>query len=110
MHDRASLPPLSHLQALAVGLLVDGERPGREIRERMAAFRVRHTAAAFYQMMARLERDGFVVGRYQPVEVGDQAVTERWYRITPAGTRAWQRTVGFYEAIGNSGDEGYSPA
>jgi DNA-binding PadR family transcriptional regulator len=110
MRDRPSLPPLSHLQALALGLLRSGDRPGRLVREAMAGYGVRHSAAAFYQMMARLERDGFVAGRYEAVWAGDQQVTERWYLLTAAGERAWQRTQAFYQAIGRAADEGYSPA
>ena len=55
------------------------------VRELLGRYGVRRTAPAFYQMMARLERDGLIDGWYGQVVVGDQAVTERRYRITKAG-------------------------
>ena len=93
------LPPLSHLQFLALGVLLSGEEPGRVIRDVVADFGVGRTGAAFYQLMARLERDGLVDGWYEPVVVGDQTVRERRYRITAAGNRAWRQTRAFYETV-----------
>ena len=100
MRDHQRLPDLTHLQFLVLGVLHAGEQPGRVVRDAMKAHGVRRTAAAFYQMMARLERDRLVEGYYGQVVVGDQAVTERRYRITPAGAKAWSETRGFYESIG----------
>jgi DNA-binding PadR family transcriptional regulator len=93
------LPPLTHLQFLILGTLMAGERPGRLVRETLARYGVRRTRAAFYQMMARLERAGVVEGWYGQVTVGDQAVTERRYRVTPAGARRWTETRRFYENL-----------
>jgi len=99
MSPLSRLPTISHLQILALSVLRAGDQPGRTIRRIAAKFGVRHTAAAFYQMMARLERDGLVEGWYEPVKVGDQAVTERRYRITSDGSRAWSQTRAFYDAV-----------
>ena len=93
------LPPLSHLQFLALGVILSGEEPGRVIRDVVADYGVRRTGAAFYQLMARLERDALVEGWYEPLVVGDQTVRERRYRITAAGTRAWRQTRAFYETV-----------
>jgi DNA-binding PadR family transcriptional regulator len=93
------LPPLSHLQFLALGVILSNDEPGRVIRDVVADYGVRRTGAAFYQLMARLERDGLIEGRYEPIVVGDQAVRERRYRITPAGSRAWKQTRSFYETV-----------
>ena len=93
------LPPLSHLQFLALGVILSNDEPGRVIRDVVADYGVRRTGAAFYQLMARLERDGFIEGWYEPIVVGDQAVRERRYRITPAGSRAWKQTRSFYETV-----------
>ncbi len=93
------LPPLSHLQFLALGVILSNDEPGRVIRDVVADYGVRRTGAAFYQLMARLERDGLIEGWYEPVVVGDQAVRERRYRITPAGSRAWKQTRSFYETV-----------
>ena len=50
--------------------------------------------------MSRLESGGLVVGRYEQVVVGDQAVTERRYRITAEGARTWVRAQDFYAEVG----------
>jgi DNA-binding PadR family transcriptional regulator len=96
---KPKLPTISHLQFLALGVLVGDEHAGRVIRETAAGFGVRHTRAAFYQFMARLERDGLVEGWYAQVQAGDQLVTERRYRITAAGRRVWAETRAFNEAV-----------
>jgi DNA-binding PadR family transcriptional regulator len=94
-----NIPEISHLQYLALGVLLPGERAGRDVRDVVRRFGVRRSRAAFYQFMARLERDGLVEGWYAQVQVGDQRVTERRYAITAAGRRAWKETRAFHEAV-----------
>jgi DNA-binding PadR family transcriptional regulator len=96
---KAHLPDLTHLQFLVLGILHGGEQPGRVIREALSEYGVRRTAAAFYQMMARLERDRLVDGYYGPITIGDQTVTERRYRATAAGLKVWSDTRAFYESV-----------
>ena len=93
-HNR--LPSITHLQFLVLGCLLQDEQPGRVIRETIADYGVRRSGPAFYQMMARLERAKLVEGWYEQITVGDQAVTERRYRIRPAGARVWRETDEFY--------------
>src|SRR5215207_556867 len=100
------LPTLSHLQFLALGAVLSDGQPGRAIRDAVAEYGVRSTAAAFYQMMARLERDGLVQGWYEPIVVGDQTVRERRYRITAGGSRAWRQTRAFYETVAAAAAQG----
>lgn len=100
MSSSKALPAISHLQFLALGVLTTGDQPGRVIRDTAAEWGVKSSAAAFYQLMARLERDGLVDGWYEQVRVGDQAVTERHYRITPRGARACQHAREFYASVG----------
>jgi DNA-binding PadR family transcriptional regulator len=97
-----NIPSATHLQFLVLGTLVGGERPGRDIRKIIGQFGVRSTTAAFYQMMARLERARWVEGWYERITAGDQAVTERRYRIRPAGERAWKDARAFYQAVGDA--------
>jgi DNA-binding PadR family transcriptional regulator len=101
MEDR-ELPGLTHLQFLVLGILLSDQHSGRAIRESIGKYGIRRSAPAFYQMMARLERDGMVEGWYEQVKVGDQAVTERRYRATAAASRVWERAYSFYEAIRSS--------
>jgi DNA-binding PadR family transcriptional regulator len=100
------LPPLSHLQFLALGVILSKEEPGRVIRDVVADYGVRRTGAAFYQLMARLERDGLIDGWYEPIVVGDQTVRERRYRITAAGARAWRQTRTFYATVAAAAAQG----
>jgi DNA-binding PadR family transcriptional regulator len=94
----ARIPRLTHLQFLVLGQLRRGEQPGRVIRDALTANGVRRSAPAFYQLMARLERDRLVDGWYEQVSAGDQAVTERRYRLRPAGARLWDEARDFYAA------------
>jgi DNA-binding PadR family transcriptional regulator len=87
------------MQYLALGVLLSSEQPGRVLRDTVRRFGARHTRAAFYQFMARLERDGLVEGWYDQVRAGDQMVTERRYRITAAGRKTWSATRAFFEAV-----------
>jgi DNA-binding PadR family transcriptional regulator len=98
MQDR-DMPCLTHLQFLVLGILLSGEQSGRAIRQAIEEYRIRRSAPAFYQMMARLERDGMVEGCYEQVTVGDQAVTERRYRATVAGVSMWERSYSFYAGV-----------
>jgi DNA-binding PadR family transcriptional regulator len=100
MQEKRALPALTNLQFLVLGVLRLREQPGRVLREALAEYGVRRTAPAFYQLMSRLESAGLVVGRYEQITVGDQAVTERWYRITTDGARQWQRAQTFYSEVG----------
>jgi DNA-binding PadR family transcriptional regulator len=97
--SKKALPTLSHLQYLVLGVLRSNEQPGRVIRQALAAYGVRRSAPAFYQLMGRLERARWVEGWYEQVLVHDQAVTERRYRITPEGARLWVKAHAFYEEV-----------
>ncbi len=90
------LQPLSHLHFLILSTLAVGIRPGREVRAALETFGVARTAAAFYQLMARLEGAGLVEGWYEQVIAGDQAVTERRYTLKPAGRKLVEETRRFY--------------
>ena len=93
------LPVLTHLQFLVLGVLRTDPQPGRTLRKVLAFYGIRRTGPAFYQLMARMEKDRLVDGWYEQVAVGDQAVTERHYRITGAGARRWNDARAFYEHV-----------
>jgi hypothetical protein len=105
-----ALPALTHLQYLVLGVLRADEQPGRTVRQALAAYGVRRTAPAFYQLMSRLERARLVQGWYEQVIVRDQAVTERHYRIMPEGARLWADAHRFYEEIARRSRERWSDA
>jgi DNA-binding PadR family transcriptional regulator len=106
MSPSHELPPLSDLQFLALGVVLERDASGRAIRQVVAGYGVRRSAAAFYQLMARLERDGLVHGWYETVAAGQQTVRERRYRITRAGEKAWRETRAFYDAVARAAKRG----
>jgi len=91
-----SLPPLTHLQFLVLGILRDGTQLGSVIRDELATHGVRKSGPAFYQLMARLEDGGMVSGRYESKEIEGQRVRLRAYRLTADGQRAWDASRDFY--------------
>jgi DNA-binding PadR family transcriptional regulator len=103
MSPSRQLPALTHLQFVILGALLAGERPGKELRRDLARYGVRRTAAAFYQMMARLEDANWVTGSYTQQIVDRQIIKERCYRITASGERAWTRTRDFYAEAARAG-------
>lgn len=97
--SKPQLPALTHLQFLVLGMLRSDELPGRALREALSGYGIRRTGPAFYQLMARLEKDRLVDGWYEQITVGDQAVTERRYRISAEGKRRWNEARAFYEHV-----------
>jgi DNA-binding PadR family transcriptional regulator len=97
--SKPALPALTHLQFLVLGVLRSEPQSGRTLRKALASFGVRRTGPAFYQLMARMEKDRLVDGWYEQITAGDQAVTERHYRITPDGARRWNDARAFYEHV-----------
>jgi hypothetical protein len=98
MPERA-LPALTPLQYSVLGVLRTEDQPGRILRQALARYGVRRSGPAFYQLMARMERARLVEGWYEQVTVGDQAVTERRYRMTKEGERRWTAAQRFYEEL-----------
>lgn len=91
-----ALPRVTHLQFVVLAQLVEGEQPGREIRALLAGHGVRRSGPAFYQMMARLEDQGWVAGAYEQQVVAGQLIKERRYTLTAAGRRALAEARAFY--------------
>jgi DNA-binding PadR family transcriptional regulator len=100
------LPELTHLQFLVLSILLDGERSGREVRERLKEAGESKSGPAFYQFMARLEDAGFVEGWYDQKVVDGQSIKERRYKITGGGLRAWEEVRDFYLAQVSAGIQG----
>ena len=111
--SRRTIPDLTHLQFLVLGILRGGTRTGRHIRRVLAKHGITRTAPAFYQMMARLEDAAFVAGEYDQKIVAGQMIKERRYTLTATGETAWMETRTFYadaiEAYG-SGKRGIAHA
>lgn len=92
-------PRLSQLQFLVLGTLLQGRRPGREIRGELRRFGVKRSGPGFYQLMARLEEAGLVEGSYDQKVVDGQIIRERGYRLRAAGRTAWNQCRKFNESV-----------
>jgi DNA-binding PadR family transcriptional regulator len=94
------MPTLTHLQFMILNALLDGERSGQEVRDTLAAAKVRKSGPAFYQLMARLEDAKFVSGRYEQKTIDGQPIKERRYRVLAGGRRALDEVREFYFELG----------
>jgi DNA-binding PadR family transcriptional regulator len=79
------------LQFFVLATLLDGELPGRDVRDRLEAQGAPMKLSAFYRLMGRLEDAGFIEGRYERGQVANERVRFRIYKITAAGLVAWQK-------------------
>ena len=90
-------PKLTHLQFFILLILMDGERPGKFVREKLKTDYKKHkTLAAFYQFMVRLEEAKLVKGRYVTEVIGGQTIKTRHYEMTGHGSRAYAATRDWY--------------
>lgn len=92
------VPEITHLQFLVLGVLLDGEQTGRNVREQLAEVGHPKNGPAFYQFMSRLEDAKLIEGWYDEKIVAGQRIKERVYRITADGESAWRDTQEFYAA------------
>jgi len=90
------IPKITPLQFAILTLLVDGQKPGRELRDTLAHVSLKQTRAAFYQLMSRLEDAQYVKGWYTTKVVSGQTLKERRYKISAKGIKAREKTIDFY--------------
>jgi DNA-binding PadR family transcriptional regulator len=93
------LPFLTHLQFLVLSMLKHDSHSGRFLRERLKEEKAEQSAAAFYQMMARLEEGRLVSGWYESSVIDGQTIKERKYEISPRGARAVKQSEEFYASV-----------
>ena len=91
-----TVPKLSNLQFLVLGILRSGPLTGHVIRDQLAEFGFRKTGPAFYQLMSRLEDAAFVDGWYTQEIVQGQIIRERNYTLQPGGAAAWEVNRDFH--------------
>ncbi len=100
------IPRLTHLQFLVLGILLAKANSGKQVRVELKRHGATKSGPAFYQLMARLEDDGLVRGRYEQEVLDAQIIRERHYEITASGKRAWSSSRDFYvDMINRYGDE-----
>lgn len=93
------LPEITHLQYAVLNFLLTGEKSGRDIRRELAKLGPRRSAPSFYQMMARLEDEKLVHGRYIETVIERQRIKERHYQISKVGTVAVKAAREFYNGV-----------
>ncbi|MEI6144180.1 MAG: hypothetical protein WCP91_01120 [Candidatus Berkelbacteria bacterium] len=101
MEKTTTLPKLTHLQYLVLGHINRPGLPetsGKSLRQLLNDCGIGKTIPAFYQLMARLEESGYVVGEYHKVQSGNQVYRERHYWLTDQGVREAENSRIFYNS------------
>ena len=96
------LPPISHLQFLALVHLLQGPKFAQEIQEQMRKAGVSHSPKTFYQLLLRLGRDGLVAQRFEVNGPGVKPKRQPPLRrsqvtITASGRKSVRATLSFYQ-------------
>ncbi len=90
-------PRLTHLQFYVLSTLMDGEKSGREVREKLQSeHKQKKTLAAFYQLMSRLEDTNMVRGWYESKHIDGVTIKERRYKILSFGIKSAEESTAFY--------------
>jgi len=90
-----AIPSITTLQGLTIQLISKTEIRGRELRELLEKNGAKMSSPAFYQMMARLEENGFIGGRYVTKRLEGNTIKERWYKAHVKGQRALEGLQAF---------------
>jgi DNA-binding PadR family transcriptional regulator len=94
-----TIPKHTHQQfAVLDTLLNEGELWGRDLRAILKSQGYGSTNASFYELMDRLEKAGFVDGRYEERNVLGQLFKERKYKVTGLGQHARNEVASYYAA------------
>lgn len=90
------LPDITDHELVALRVLWEQKNcPGRAIRDRLKLEGDTKTQVAFYRMMARLEKAGYVTGVYDDRNVEGFTLKQRLYTITANGKKAFQSKLSF---------------
>ncbi|MGO9599212.1 MAG: helix-turn-helix transcriptional regulator [Isosphaeraceae bacterium] len=93
------IPKHTHQQfAVLDTLLKEGELWGRDLRSALKAEGYGSSNSSFYELMDRLEKVGFVEGRYEERDVLGQLFRERKYKLTGLGQQARDEVASYYMA------------
>lgn len=90
------LPEITALQFALLSLLFEGEKTGRQLRHQLKRCGGPRTAAAFSQLMDRMQYAAYVQGELCPRTAGAQTVRESRYRLTDLGLIVWHAARRFY--------------
>ncbi len=89
------IPKLFHLQVAVLAIVVEDELSGEDIRQKTGL----KIGPGFYQLMARLEREKLVSGRYIKTVTRGQPVRKKVYRLTEVGRREMKTVEKFYRSV-----------
>lgn len=88
------LPEITALQFVTLSLLFSGEKTAGELRRQLGEWGGPRTAAAFSQLMTRLQRRAYI-DVVRANRTGER-FSESRYRLTDLGLIVWQVTQRFY--------------
>jgi len=94
-----SLPKITLLQWLVLEIIGGRKRSGKYIRVKLGERGHCKSLPAFYQMMSRLEDGELIRAESVRVNVCDQNVTERHYKLTGKGIRELADVRDFYVGV-----------
>ena len=99
-HSGSSQPSLSHLQALVLSRIAQGDNPsGTLVREFLENLGIRRSRPAFCIMMGKLEENGLVAGSVESRLVEGHRINERSYSITKAGEETLEFQLHWYNEL-----------
>lgn len=87
------LPPLSHLQFVAMDCIIKG----RKLRDELAKYGKRR-ASANTMLTDRLADDGYILREFVIEQRETQGFRVCKFQATPLGVQAYQETLDFYRA------------
>ena len=93
------LPEITALQFALLSLLFSGEKTARQLHGQLQRFSGPRTAAAFSQLMSRLQEAAYVDALRATRSAHGRTVPECRYRLTDLGLIVWQATRRFYNGF-----------
>ena len=91
------LPEITALQFVALGLLMVGDKSGRQLRDELSQWDGPGSSAGFSQLMGRMRQASYV--RIDRQGRSGQRFSECRYRVTDLGVMVWQAARGFYASF-----------
>ncbi len=92
------LPKLTARQILVIEtLMTGGWISGKKIRAALEKLLASTARQSFYGMMGTLEKNGYVDGKYEEVDVAEFSLRQRFYRITDHGRGTHQEVLEFWK-------------
>ena len=92
------IPTVTHIQFVVLDILQSGKWvSAHRVRTALKSFGDSRQGPAFYQLMQRMVKDGFIKHEVRLMAVDDcMPVARTYYKILASGLNAWRETIVFY--------------